>query len=78
MTSLFGTAAACVVLAVWGIFTLDESYGVYPVIGGALYLISLGDVHGTPLAEMPLEDFERPIRTAARTQFSTSRAAAPT
>src|ERR671917_2380325 len=24
-------------------------------------LISVGDVQGTPLAEMPLEDFERPI-----------------
>jgi 3-oxoacyl-[acyl-carrier protein] reductase len=39
-------------------------------------LISLGDVHGTPLAEMSLEDFERPIRTALRSQFLTSRAAA--
>jgi len=27
-------------------------------------LISHGDVQGTPLAEMSLEDFERPIRTA--------------
>lgn len=39
-------------------------------------LISLGDVHGTPLAEMSLEDFERPVKTAVRTQFLTSRAAA--
>ncbi len=39
-------------------------------------LISYGDVQGTPLAEMPLEDFERPIVTAVRTQFLTSRAAA--
>jgi 3-oxoacyl-[acyl-carrier protein] reductase len=39
-------------------------------------LISLGDVHETPLAEMLLEDFERPIGTAVRTQFLTSRAAA--
>jgi NAD(P)-dependent dehydrogenase (short-subunit alcohol dehydrogenase family) len=39
-------------------------------------LISLGDVHGTPLAEMSVEDFERPIRTAVRTQFLTTRAAA--
>jgi 3-oxoacyl-[acyl-carrier protein] reductase len=38
-------------------------------------LISVGDVQGTPLAEMPLEDFERPIMTAVRTQFLTSRAA---
>ena len=39
-------------------------------------LISYGDVQGTPLAEMRLEDFERPVRTAVRTQFLTSRAAA--
>jgi 3-oxoacyl-[acyl-carrier protein] reductase len=39
-------------------------------------LISLGDVQGTPLAEMPLEDFEQPVMTAVRTQFLTSRAAA--
>lgn len=39
-------------------------------------LISHGDVQGTPLAEMPLEDFERPIVTAMRTMFLTSRAAA--
>jgi 3-oxoacyl-[acyl-carrier protein] reductase len=39
-------------------------------------LISVGDVQGTPLAEMPLEDFERPVLTAVRTQFLTSRAAA--
>jgi 3-oxoacyl-[acyl-carrier protein] reductase len=39
-------------------------------------LISYADVQGTPLAEMPLEDFERPVVTAVRTQFLTSRAAA--
>ena len=39
-------------------------------------LISVRDVQGTPLAEMPLEDFEGPIMTAVRTQFLTSRAAA--
>jgi NAD(P)-dependent dehydrogenase (short-subunit alcohol dehydrogenase family) len=39
-------------------------------------LISHGDVQGTPLAEMPLEDFERPVITAVRTMFLTSRAAA--
>jgi 3-oxoacyl-[acyl-carrier protein] reductase len=39
-------------------------------------LISVGDVQGTPLAEMLLEDFERPVMTAVRTQFLTSRAAA--
>jgi 3-oxoacyl-[acyl-carrier protein] reductase len=39
-------------------------------------LISYDDLQGTPLAEMELEDFERPIMTAVRTQFLTSRAAA--
>ncbi len=39
-------------------------------------LISHGDVQGTPLAEMSLEDFERPVVTAVRTQFLTAKAAA--
>ena len=39
-------------------------------------LISYGDVQGTPLAEMELEDFERPVINAVRTQFLTARAAA--
>jgi NAD(P)-dependent dehydrogenase (short-subunit alcohol dehydrogenase family) len=38
-------------------------------------LISHGDVQGMPLAEMSLQDFERPVRTAVRTTFLTSRAA---
>ena len=39
-------------------------------------LISYQDVQGTPLVEMTLEDFQRPVITAVRTQFLTSRAAA--
>src|SRR3712207_5306944 len=39
-------------------------------------LISYEDVQGTPLVEMALEDFERPVVTAVRAQFLTSRAAA--
>jgi NAD(P)-dependent dehydrogenase (short-subunit alcohol dehydrogenase family) len=39
-------------------------------------LISHGDVQGTPLAEMALEDFERPVHTAVRTMFLTATAAA--
>jgi 3-oxoacyl-[acyl-carrier protein] reductase len=39
-------------------------------------LISYEDVQGTPLAEMALEDFERPVANAVRTQFLTARAAA--
>jgi 3-oxoacyl-[acyl-carrier protein] reductase len=39
-------------------------------------LISYDDVQGTPLAEMPLEDFERPVMSAVRTQVLTAKAAA--
>jgi NAD(P)-dependent dehydrogenase (short-subunit alcohol dehydrogenase family) len=39
-------------------------------------VISHGDVQGTPLAEMALEDFARPVETAVRTTFLTARAAA--
>jgi len=39
-------------------------------------LISHGDVQGTPLAEMELEDSLRPVMTAVRTTFLTARAAA--
>jgi 3-oxoacyl-[acyl-carrier protein] reductase len=38
--------------------------------------IGHGDVHGLPLLEMPFEDFARPITTAMRAQFLTTRAAA--
>jgi 3-oxoacyl-[acyl-carrier protein] reductase len=39
-------------------------------------LISHGDVQGTPMAEMALDDFTRPVFTAVTTMFLTSRAAA--
>jgi NAD(P)-dependent dehydrogenase (short-subunit alcohol dehydrogenase family) len=39
-------------------------------------LISHGDVQGTPLADMELEDFMRPIDTAVRSTFITARACA--
>jgi 3-oxoacyl-[acyl-carrier protein] reductase len=38
--------------------------------------IGHGDVHGAPLLEMSVEDFTRPIGTAMRAQFLTTRAAA--
>jgi len=38
--------------------------------------IGHGDVHGTPLLEMPYEDFARPVMTAMRSKFLTTRAAA--
>lgn len=37
--------------------------------------IALGDVQGTPLLEMPLEDFSRPITVGTTTHFLTARAA---
>ena len=39
-------------------------------------LISHGDVQGTPMAEMAVDDFMRPVVAATRTLFMTSRAAA--
>jgi 3-oxoacyl-[acyl-carrier protein] reductase len=39
-------------------------------------LISHGDVQGTPMAEMAVDDYLRPVATAVRTTFLTSRAAA--
>ena len=39
-------------------------------------LISHGDVHGTPMAEMDLADYARSVVTAVRTTFLTWRAAA--
>ena len=39
-------------------------------------LITHGDVQGTPLADMQLVDFERPVITAVRTMFLTPKAAA--
>jgi 3-oxoacyl-[acyl-carrier protein] reductase len=57
-------AHADAVAARWG--SLDVSFNV----------IAHGDVQGTPLAEMALADFERPVVTAVRTMFLTSRAAA--
>lgn len=42
----------------------------------SLNLISHGDVQGTPLADMALDDFECPVRTALRSTFLTTRAAA--
>jgi 3-oxoacyl-[acyl-carrier protein] reductase len=39
-------------------------------------LISVGDMQGTPLVEMKLDDFEQPIKIAMRSMFLTTRAAA--
>jgi 3-oxoacyl-[acyl-carrier protein] reductase len=59
---------------------VDEHAGaVAAEVGGidiSFNLISHGDVQGTPMAEMALEDYERPVVTAVRTMFLTTRAAA--
>jgi uncharacterized membrane protein len=39
MTALFGTAVACVVVAVWALFELDEGFALYLLAGSALYLV---------------------------------------
>jgi 3-oxoacyl-[acyl-carrier protein] reductase len=60
--------------------TVDEHADDVAAGAGSLDIsvnvISHGEVFGTPLAEMTLEDYERPIRTATRSMFITSRAAA--
>ncbi len=59
---------------------VDEHADAVAAEGGGIdisfNLISHGDVQGTPLAEMELEDFTQPIFTAVRTTFLTARAAA--
>jgi len=42
----------------------------------SLNVISHGEVFGIPLAEIALDDYERPVRTATRSTFLTARAAA--
>jgi 3-oxoacyl-[acyl-carrier protein] reductase len=46
------------------------------LLEGKNAVISHGDVQGTPMAEMEPEDYLRPVVTAVRTTFLTSRAAA--
>lgn len=75
-----GGSAAVAVLDALDEKAVDEHADLVVADAGSLdisfNLISLGDVQGTALAEMSPEDFERPIMTAVRTQFLTSRAAA--
>lgn len=42
----------------------------------SISLVSMADVQGTPLAELSLADFERPVLTALRATFITAQAAA--
>jgi len=57
----------------------DHANAVAAAAGGidiSLNVIQHGDVQGTPMAEMEVEDYVRPVVTAVRTTFLTSRAAA--
>jgi uncharacterized membrane protein len=51
MTALFGSGLLSLVLAVWGLLTLDEDYGAYLLAGGVLYL--LGPVGVTMAFNVP-------------------------
>ncbi|MBE8520841.1 SDR family oxidoreductase [Amycolatopsis sp. H6(2020)] len=58
---------------------VDEHAAAVAAEGGidvSFNLIAHGDVQGTPLVDMALADYERPVVTAVRTQFLTARAAA--
>lgn len=57
----------------------EHAAGVASRVGGvdiSFNAISHGDVHGTPLLEMPYEDFARPVTNAIRANFLTTRAVA--
>jgi 3-oxoacyl-[acyl-carrier protein] reductase len=54
----------------------DEVAATAGSLDVSLNVISYGEIFGTPLAEMSLEEYERPIRTATRSTFITARAAA--
>jgi 3-oxoacyl-[acyl-carrier protein] reductase len=53
----------------------DGLVGEHGSLDISMNLISTGDVQGTPLVEMALADFERPIHNAMRSVYMTARAA---
>jgi 3-oxoacyl-[acyl-carrier protein] reductase len=59
---------------------VDEHADAVAALAGGIdvsfNLISQGDVQGTPLADMRLDDFMRPVITSVSTMFITARAAA--
>jgi 3-oxoacyl-[acyl-carrier protein] reductase len=52
----------------------DGLVGEHGSLDISINLISTGDVQGTPLVEMSLADFERPIHNAMRSTYLTARA----
>ncbi len=74
-----GRAEASVVNALDEAAVEQYAAGVTARAGGidvSFNAIGHGDVHGTPLLEMPYEDFVRPVSNAIRANFLTTRAAA--
>jgi NAD(P)-dependent dehydrogenase (short-subunit alcohol dehydrogenase family) len=55
---------------------VDEHAGAIGALDISFNAISHGDVQGTPMHEMDVEDYLRPVATAVRTTFLTMRAAA--
>jgi NAD(P)-dependent dehydrogenase (short-subunit alcohol dehydrogenase family) len=55
----------------------DEVASRFGTVDVSFSLISVGDVQGTPIVEMALADFERPIHNQVRSFFVTAKAAAP-
>jgi 3-oxoacyl-[acyl-carrier protein] reductase len=55
---------------------VDEHAAAVGGIDVSFNLIGHGDVQGTPMVEMDVEDYLRPVATAVRTLFLTARAAA--
>ncbi len=73
-----GTAETAQVDALDGRAVDEHADAVAASSGGidiSFNLISHGDVHGTPMAEMDLEDYARPVVSAVSTTFLTSRVA---
>jgi uncharacterized membrane protein len=54
MTALFGTAAACLGLVVWGVISWGEQPAALVIAGGALYLV--GAIGVTIACNVPLND----------------------
>jgi 3-oxoacyl-[acyl-carrier protein] reductase len=79
ITAAGGAAETAVVDALDEDAVDEHANAVASTAGGidiSFNAIGHGDVQGPPLLEMPFEDFVRPISTAMRTQFLTTRAAA--
>ena len=70
-----GGAADCAVVDALDEAAVDAHATAIAPIDISFNVIGQGDVQGTPMAEMELEDFERPVVTTVRTHFLTWRAA---